>query len=263
MKYAFMTFSTPELTLTECLDAASRFGYDAIEPRIQAGHAHGIELGMGGTARREARQRAEDAGVRLCCIATSCRYADPALRASMLDDSRRAVDLAGDVGAPCVRVFGGAIGAGLNRRDAVEAVAECLRELAPRAAERNVTLCMETHDDWCDPRYVAEVMRRVDHPNVAVNWDLMHPVRTAGRSMADAYATLSPWVRHVHFHDGTVRDPLTMLPIGKGCIDHRTPVRLLREAGYEGCLSGEWINWEPWEEHLPRELAAIKALEAE
>jgi hypothetical protein len=27
-------------------------------------------------------------------------------------------------------------------------------------------------------------------------------------------------------------------------------------------LSGEWINWEPYEVHLPRELAAMHELEA-
>ena len=44
MKISFMTFVAPEWTLEEHLTAAIRYGYDAIEPRCEADHAHGIEL---------------------------------------------------------------------------------------------------------------------------------------------------------------------------------------------------------------------------
>ena len=46
MNYSFMTFSCPEASLAEALEMAERFGYDGIEPRISAGHGHGIELGI-------------------------------------------------------------------------------------------------------------------------------------------------------------------------------------------------------------------------
>ena len=33
---------------------------------------------------------------------------------------------------------------------------------------------------------------------------------------------------------------------------------------YDGYISGEWINWEdPYEVHLPRELATLKRYESE
>jgi len=36
----------------------------------------------------------------------------------------------------------------------------------------------------------------------------------------------------------------------------------LRTIPYEGYLSGEWINWsDPYEAHLPRELATMKSYE--
>ncbi|MDO9465317.1 MAG: hypothetical protein Q7J67_08480 [bacterium] len=33
--------------------------------------------------------------------------------------------------------------------------------------------------------------------------------------------------------------------------------------GYDDFLSGEWINWEPYETHLPRELSTMKRYEQE
>jgi hypothetical protein len=35
----------------------------------------------------------------------------------------------------------------------------------------------------------------------------------------------------------------------------------LRADHYAGFLSGEWIEWQPAELHLPRELAAMKSYE--
>jgi sugar phosphate isomerase/epimerase len=262
MKYSFMTFSTPGLTLGEVLALAKRLGYDGIEPRIVSKHKHGVEWEADAAARAAIRKQAAESGVALCCIATSCTYADPAKTKQSAEDTIKSIDLAADVGAPTIRVFGGRIATSLTREQAIELVADTLRSVADHARKRGVTVCMETHDDWCNPDHVAAVMKRVDHPAVGVNWDIMHPINRGGATMESAYRTLRSWVRHIHFHDGALREgKLTLVPIGQGNIDHRTAVKLLRDCGYDGYLSGEWINWEPYETHLPRELAVMKRYE--
>lgn len=262
MRYAFMSFSCPELSLTKMLALARDLGYDAVEPRAGSNHAHGIELTASTAQRTVMRTQTQESGIDLCCLAVSCRYADPATVADQVDETRRYIDLAGDIGAPRLRVFGGKIADGVSRAAAIEKVSAALAPVADHAASRGVTICLETHDDWCDPAHVAAVMQRVNHPAIAVNWDIMHPVRAGGATMESAFATLQPWIRHVHIHDGTTdRSKLTMLPIGQGDIDHQRALELLSAAGYDGYLSGEWINWEPHEVHLPRELAAMRALE--
>ncbi len=264
MKYAFMSFSCPELTLGEMLALARRLGYNGIEPRLNSGHSHGIETTSDSAARRMARRQVEDSGIALCCLATGARLADPATAAENFDAVRRAVALAADVGCARLRVFGGALAPGLSRNAAVEVLAGNLAALAGEAAAAGVTLCLETHDDWTDPAHVAAVMHRASHSAVVVNWDIMHPVRQSGYTIDHAFATLKPWIRHVHFHDGIdVGGELQLRPAGTGVIDHRRAVQLLGAAGYDGYLSGEWIDWEPYELHLPRELAAMHAYEAE
>ena len=56
LKYAFMTFSTPELSLADCLETASRLGYDGIEPRLDSNHAHGIEAAATAVERNNIRR---------------------------------------------------------------------------------------------------------------------------------------------------------------------------------------------------------------
>ncbi|MCL5996311.1 MAG: sugar phosphate isomerase/epimerase [Chloroflexi bacterium] len=264
LKYAFMSFSCPQANFDEMLALARRYGYDGVEPRIDASHAHGIEVNISGNVRREIQQKAIDADVAICCVATSCRFADPQDTEQALDLTRRCIDLAADIGAPRLRVFGGALPQGMPREEAITHVAASLSQIATHAQQRNVTVCVETHDDWCDPTHMAEVMKRVNHPAIAVNWDIMHPVRQAGATMDQAFQILKPWIRHVHIHDGLKRlDQVVLKPIGQGEIDHRRAVELLRDAHYDGYVSGEWIDWEPYETHLPRELATMKTYEGQ
>ena len=264
MKYSFMTFSCPELDWDQVLEAARRFGYDGVEPRAQAKHAHGVETAASAEERATIKQRAADAGIAISCLATSCRYtlAGEAELEQMMGDSRALITLAGDVGAPCMRVFGGGIPEGMSREDATAQVADCLAGLADDAKAADVILCVETHDSWCNANDLVRVIERVDHPNVQVNWDIMHPYR-AGMAMDEAFAAVKPYIRHIHFHDGKPKeDGGGLCPIGQGFVDHKRAVELLGSIGYTGHLSGEWIGWEPWEEHLPRELATMKSYEA-
>ena len=264
MKYSFMSFSCPQLSLSEMLALAKRLGYDGVEPRIAANHQHGIEPDINTPKRREIKRQVAESGVPLSCIATSCRYADPADVKQQIENTRRCIDLAGDLGVLRLRVFGGQIGKGLSREAAIALVADSLRAVTDQAKERGVIVCMETHDDWCHPDHVARVMKRVNHPTIAVNWDIMHPILTGKVTMDYAFQTLKPWIRHIHFHDGgKVENRLQLTPIGAGEVDHRRTLELLMAAGYKDYLSGEWIDWEPYETHLPRELATMKRYEQE
>jgi sugar phosphate isomerase/epimerase len=263
VKYAFMTFSVPEASLEQALALAKTHGYAGIEPRAEAKHRHGVELAAPKGARQEMRKKAKEAGIAIACVATSCTYADPATAAEHTRKTHEYIDLAGDLGAPTIRVFGGQIGGGWSRERAIDEVAKALSSVADHARERGVVVCMETHDDWCDPVHVAAVMRKVGKASVGVNWDIMHPVRAAGYQMAASYEPIKSWIRHVHFHDGAQeKDKLVLKPIGQGIVDHATAVRLLAAARYEGYLSGEWIEWGiPPEEHLGVEIAKMRSFE--
>jgi sugar phosphate isomerase/epimerase len=263
MNYAFMTFSTPELSLTQVLDVAKRYGYDGIEPRLDAKHLHGIEVATTLAERAVIRKQVAGSGLSLACLATSLKFANPADEDSVIAQTRERIDLAADVNAPVIRVFGGQIPKDLSREQAITQVAGGLAAVADQAASRGVTVCMETHDDWCDPAHVAAVLAKVNHPAIACNWDVMHPVRMGLATVEQSFQTLRRWIRHTHLHDGAPGKEAKLVPIGTGAIDHRSFVRLLKQSGYTGFLSGEWIKREPYETHLPRELATLRRFEQE
>lgn len=261
MKYSFMSFSCPQLTFAQLLATAKRFGYDGVEPRIDAEHRHGVETTASAGQRKKFKKEALSQGIAISCIATSCTYANPEITKQNVEYTRKCIDLAADVGAGRIRVFGGQLAKDQQQTDAIKIVAEALRLVADRAGARGVTICMETHDSWCRPADVAAVMQAVSHPAIAANWDIMHPVRVHQTPIDEAFTTLKPWIRHLHIHDGKAGST-ELMPIGQGAVDHKRAIELLLTIPYLGYLSGEWINWSiPFEEHLPSELATLKSYE--
>jgi len=263
MYLSFMTFVCPEYELDKALATAIRYGYEAIEPRAQSGHKHGIEVST--TKKERARIKAQfaDTGIKMCCLATSCRYAlaDDRDRQQMIDVTRQHIELAADCGAPTIRVFGGPTPEGMDFADAKEYVSESLAAVTDFAKDCGVYVCLETHDAYCRAADAAEVVSRVSHPNIAINWDMMHCIRS-GETMAEAFSHVRNYVKHTHIHDGTwpVDNPgnVTITLMGEGMVPHDEAVKLLTSIDYQGALSGEWIAaFEP-EEILPHDAARLR-----
>ena len=263
MKYAFMSFSAPEASLEDLLDLALRYGFDGVEPRLCQGHGHGISRRLSLRQRARARALCEDRGVGLSCLATLCSFSDPRCAERHHGMAGGYAELAADLGCPSIRVFGGVIPDGQGRCDAITRISDALRWAGDAAAAHGVSLCVETHDDWANPEDMVQLMQRTGHPAVEVTWDVVHPLRQSEASLAEVHGLLRPWIRHVHIHDARFRhDGFEVVPIGEGECAIATAVRLLGEDGYDGYISGEWIDWQPPDIHLPRELAALRSLEA-
>ncbi len=262
MKYSFMSFSCPELSLPEALDLAKRNGYEGFEPRIDSGHKHGIELGISPEKRREAMAVAADKQVSLCCLATSVQLASRQTLSAEMDSARRAIDLCIGMGIPRIRLFGGPIDEGHSRREAIEQMARALDTLSGEIGEEDVCLCMETHDSWCEPEHVAAVMQLCRGRHVGVNWDVMHPLLAAHADISETFSLLRPYIRHIHMHGGTYVGGLKFLPIEGNVIDHKQVLRELSSMRYDGWISGEWIGWDR-PGYLREELATMRRYEEE
>ncbi len=271
MKFSFMTFSTPNLTLQEVLDLARELNVEGIEPRTSGkvlpevgehkGQKHGIEVYLGKDERKAIRRQVEDSGIELACIATSVRYADPETNTGETEHTRKAIELSHDLGCRRIRVFGGPLPQSVTRDRATELLVNSLSSVAAEAETAGVLVCLETHDHWCDPNDVAAVMKQVDHPAIRVNWDFAHPFRVANMDVEESFAILRPWIAHSHVHAVSVDEDgkLQFGWIGEGPLDHKKAMELLVANDYDGYMSGEWINRDPdYHEHLPREFATLK-----
>ena len=248
---ATMTSVCPDWRLYEVVAGMKRHGYKGLEPRVEWGHASGIEAGLSKAERAEVRRRFADEGLEICCIATGARMAVPEPeRAGHVEDVRRYIELAADLGCGLLRTFGGARGHAGELAAAVEHTAEGYRQVAAEAGAAGVTVLMETHDDWCCSAPVRAVIEAVDHPAVQVLWDVMHTQRMM-ETPEESFRAIGPLTRHLHAHDGRYVDGrMQVCGLGDGVIDHASPVRLLEAAGYQGWFSVEVIH-APGSDHDP------------
>lgn len=234
---SFMTFACPQWTADEVLVGAVRHGYDGIEWRVDAGHAHGVETALPAAERAALRRRMESEGVATACLATSLRFVTP----ESVAETPPLLDLAADLGAGGLRVFCGPLPDGLTLEDAIPRVADHLLQVADMAHSRGVGLWLETHDSMHRAAPVAAVLERAAHPVLATNWDNMHPYFN-GESFDDTRRLLHGRIAHTHFHDALSGDPSTIVPFGAGGLPCAEMLAYLRDEGFIGYLSGEWFN---------------------
>ena len=229
MKLSLLTFQLGKrLALTELLKIVTDTGIPGIEFRAELDHAHGVELDTTAEELADIRKRCEDAGVAICCIATGCRFEsmDPAERQANVDRGARFIELAHDVGAPRIRVFGDRFGSS-NKETVVANVGECLRQIGERAAGSGVDVCLEMHGDFYKWEHALKAVQLADHPRVGIvhNCD---PREAADGPIGDAIGRVRGYVRHVHIHN-----------LEEGNYPYRHFLSIMSGTGYDGFLSLE------------------------
>ncbi len=244
IELATMSSLCPDWNLSEIIGGMKRHGYKGLEPRVEWGHACGIEADLSGDERRAIRRQMEGEGLDICCIATGVRMAevDREKRAQHVEDLKRYIDLAADLGCGLVRTFGGQRDRDREWQYVVDYVVEGYAQVVDWAEERGVVVLMETHDDWCSSPPVRAVVEQVGHAHLKILWDFMHTQRVLERP-SESFSIFAEHVAHLHAHDGQYVDgKMQVGALGEGAIDHQTPLQLLRKMEFAGYFSVEVIH---------------------
>ena len=210
-------------------------------------NTHVMELDRGQKA--ELRQRLDDGGVAVCCIAS------PVFKSHVQDDERaaleklkRAVDTAGFFDAPLVRVF--SFWRAEHRDAHLPRVRDILWRATAVVAGSRVRLGIENgrRTMHAPGRELGQLLRELDTPALAAVWDPSNAL-TSGlepRPVIDGYPHVAPYVAHVHLKDPLVsRDgPVTFVDIGSGDLGVDRQIESLRADHYTGCVSLE-THWRP------------------
>jgi len=239
MKLCFTTFACPSSSLRQVIQLASRFQYQGIELRIDAGHAHGVEAWSSTIERKKFRESIEKVDLKVSCIASSLQFTTEGI----IDQAAERIKLVADMGAKGIRVFHGPL------PDGMRVLAECrdrvvrqLTEAAEVAQLLETEIWIETHDMVSTGADVAALVRAVDRPNVGVCYNNMHPIRM-GESLETTIAHLAPMIRHVHLHDGLAHpEKVIVTPVGQGEMPMDDTMQALIKIGYDQFLSGEWFH---------------------
>jgi sugar phosphate isomerase/epimerase len=243
-KLAFSTLGCPGWTIEQAGEAARRYGYAGVELRLLDGEIIPADLDADGRA----RVKRALAGLGVPSVGTSCRFTSPdgAERARNRADAERYLQLAADLGAETIRVFGGNLAEGDTLEVGRDRIAESLNELALAAERVDVRIALETHDAMSAGQAVADVLARVPSAWVGALWDSHHPYRM-GESAEQTYRLLEGRILATHVKDARREgDRWQLLPMGEGEVPVREMLAALHGHGWSGWVSVEWEKkWHP------------------
>ena len=265
-KVSYMTWVAPKWEAAQLIEGARKYGYNGVELRVEAGHAHGLELDTPPETLARARSTFTQAGVEISCVATSLRFsmAEDSERAAAVEKLKAYVSFAQALGSPYLRVFGGQMPEGVEPAGVIDYISDSLGEGVEAAEDTSVTILIETHDSLSHTAYVREILKQVYSEKLGVLWDVAHPVRHL-ESIEDAFDNIAPHVRHVHVHDLSYLEGRTKyeaVALGEGFVPHDRAIGFLNHEGFQGHLSVELMNVDP-DEVLPQYSEKLREYVAE
>jgi hydroxypyruvate isomerase len=141
----------------------------------------------------------------------------------------------------CVNVLPGRLAAGVSREQALDCLAANLRQSAEAFALLGIRVLVEAINPIDMPGFLIntpqqldELLRAVNHPNLAAQYDLYHMARQE-LDLAAGMRLLAGRIGHVQFADCPGRGAP-----GTGELAFPALLRALRESGYDGWLGAEY-----------------------
>lgn len=164
--------------------------------------------------------------------------ADPASLDRNAEEFRQVVRFARGAGIPTIFVLPGICNPGQGRREALAQSARALGTLEPLAREAGVTLTIEphVHSFTESPSLVQALLALV--PGLGLTLDYAHFVCLGYRQ--EEIDPLAPHAAHVHLRQA--RPGVLQAKLAEGTINFPAMLATLRDAGYGGALSLEYVH---------------------
>ncbi len=150
------------------------------------------------------------------------------------------LDYANELGAKLVVIFG-FDRAGAPAGSVPEEALERLCRAAEKAKAAGIQLVLENEDGfWADTgERTAEIIRAVNLPALAANWDPGNAFSAGDEPFPEGYRHMSGLVRHVHYKDARRMPDGAIQQVVEGQIDWAGQIEALAADGYEGYISIE------------------------
>jgi sugar phosphate isomerase/epimerase len=250
MKVSFSTLACPDWTMPQIITMAAGENYDGIELRFVQGEDSLWKLPVFlGRELASTKRALADRALTISCLDTSCRFHSPdaAERERWITEGNRMADLAAELGAPGLRVFGDTIQLGADRSSTQGWIADSIRQLAETVAVRGVEVWIENHGDFAGAGQTAAILEQVVSSRVGVVWDPANSFVANHEQPADGAMRLGAAIRHVHIKDlRRDRDGWNYVLNGEGDFPWLELKNALLDLQYDRFLSFEWEKkWHP------------------
>ena len=180
-------------------------------------------------------------GLPISCAGISTNFCtpEPSEREKAVRSVEKGLEIARELGSPCLRIFGGYVPEGYTVADATEWVVQALGSCTSIAEDRGVVIAMENHGGiTARADNVAKIVEEVGSPWVRINLDLGN----YRESTYEEIAKTLPYAVHLHAKVSVA---------GGGKLDYQKVKAILEKGGYNGFLSIEYEEKEDSKRGVP------------
>lgn len=275
MRFSFSTNAFVKCSVFQAVEQIAAIGYEALELLADVPHLYADSVTISDLARLKEILGRTGLSVANINANTAMGYygktfweplfepslahPDRELRRWRVVYSKKCVDMAQTLGAPCISVTSGRPCPGILPEQSLKYLGESLKELSEYAEDRSVRVGIEYEPGLLIERYeeLLGVMEAVGSSHLGANLDLGHS-HVLGEDPETVIAALSPRIFHVHIEDIRDRKHYHLIP-GTGDVNFGELGALLTKHGYDGFATVELYTFP----HQPEDAArqALKYLQ--
>ena len=277
MKIAGHTLGTPGMTVGEALHLFHNAGIQAAEIIWQDGYSAALPE-SGGAIVREVSAIAGELGMEIAALTpyqSGFNSLYPNERKHNIATLSRCIDDAFELDCHHIRVYAGSFKpTDRDRSEKWAMLVDSLQILGQRAAQKDVTLCIENHFNTMTVTAAETIalVKEVDSPGVGILYDQANLTFTHSEPYQEAIPLQKGWIRYVHAKDLIFIDPnkpfiadavatvkveeraVRSRVVGQGILDWPGILAQLKDLGYDGYLSLEYeYRWHPQDLPEPAE----------
>lgn len=240
MKLAFSTLGCPNWRFDEILSTAKDLGYSAIEIRGILGEMNATRLKELTTNKEKTLAELERLGLSISMLTSGAKLAIYGEKESAVSEAEEYIDLAAELGVPFVRVMS----TGQPYFDGGD-ILQCEKlyaEIVRYSEGTGVTPLLETNGLFVDTAKLKTLLESVGG-NCGALWDIHHPYRFGDETVEQTVGNLGRLIKYVHLKDSIMaRGAVQYKMAGYGDVPLADAVKLLRDNGYDGFYTLEWVK---------------------
>lgn len=248
MKLAFSTIACPRWDFDEIFSTAVDFGFDGMEIRGISNELYAPEIKVFQQENIEkTKDRMSKAGIEISCLTSSACLADYNQKDKAVVEAKAYIDLAQKLNCKLIRVM--PTGVPYNDGGDITLCGKQYEEICEYAQTKGVIPMMETNAMFSDTLVLKEFMESINSQNKGVLWDINHPYRFNGETVEQTVNNIGKYIKYIHIKDSIAENGGTVYKLlGYGDVPIKQAIKKLKEIGYSGYLSLEWVK--RWNKNL-------------
>jgi len=247
MKLAFTTLGAPEWSIDDICEKGPAYQYDGVDFRGLRDSIDITVIPEFTSKLSETKQKLSDAGMAVPNISTSIGVCEPDKVDEHIEEAKRTIPIARELGTISLRVFGRGNTDKYSKEELADTGQETMEKLLDLDGGRDFMWVFETHDHWIASADCKLLLDRIPDRAFGALWDMGHTARVGGEDPADTLNALGDRVYYTHVKDAVydtdhpqaMKDGWRYVSPGTGQLPLAEAIALLKEKSYDG-----WVMFE-------------------